>query len=70
MTISLPGNDKVNYPEVLALDDKGAAKSSQGKFLHHSDVMMQYLWHTITHIISRLMKNEDSILFTRAHTGH
>lgn len=40
MTISLSGNDKVNYPEILALDDKGAARSSQGKFFHRSNVVM------------------------------
>lgn len=40
MTISLSGYNKVNYPEVLALDDKGAARSSQRKFFHCSNVMM------------------------------
>lgn len=48
MTISLSGHNKVNYPEVLALDDKGAARSSQRKFFHCSNVMMQYLWYTKT----------------------
>lgn len=40
MTISLSGNNKVDYSEVLTLDDKGAARSSQGKLFHCSNVMM------------------------------
>jgi len=40
MTISLSGNNKMNYPEVFALDDKWAARGSQGKFFHCSNVMM------------------------------